>query len=245
METVLWIFLATIVDSLVGLMGIFSLWVRETVMKRVSLYLMAFAGGALLGGAFFHLLPEALEKNPVLAVFAFTVAGFIAFQLIETYLHWHFGKKCDVKPYSYLMVIGDAVHNTIDGLVIAASFIVSVPFGIITTIIIIAHEVPQELGIFGAIVYGGQKKETAIKYSFLAQTTCVLGGLAGYYLSGLSNAFSALLIPFAAGGFLYITAADLIPQIHEAKGSEKLSTFAVYLAGLAMMVALKLYFGGA
>jgi zinc and cadmium transporter len=245
METIFWILLATIVDSLVGLIGIFSLWVREKIMRRVSLHLMSFAGGALLGGAFFHLLPEAIEKSPAFNVFAYAVLGFIVFQLIETYLHWHLCKECDAKPYSYLMVVGDALHNLIDGLVIAASFIVSIPFGIVSTIIIIAHEVPQELGIFGTMVYGGQKKKTAIMYSFFAQTTCVLGGLAGYFLGGASGAFSAFLIPFAAGGFLYITAADLIPQMHDAKGREKISTFVVYLVGLAMMVALKFYFGGA
>jgi zinc and cadmium transporter len=127
--------------------------------------------------------------------------------------------------------------------VIAASFLVSVPFGIVTTSVIILHEVPQELGIFGAIVHGGQKKEKAIAYTFVSQTTCIIGGLAGYFLAQSSTVFSQMLIPFAAGGFLYIVAADLIPEMHRAEGFAKIKSMAVYLVGLAMMIAVKLYFG--
>ncbi len=243
METLLWIILATVVNSLVGLIGIFSLWIRENALKRLSLYLMAFSAGALLGGAFLHLLPEALEKSAALPVFAFAILGFLVFQLLETYLHWHFCKGCDVHPFSYLMPIGDALHNIIDGFVIAASFLVSVPFGIITTAMIILHEAPQELGIFGALVHGGQKKEKAILYSFLAQATCVLGGIGGYYLSQATAAFVSILIPFAAGGFLYIVAADLVPEMHKTEGMKRLKTFLVYAFGLALMIVLKLYLG--
>ncbi len=245
MDTFLWILLATIVDSLVGLVGVFSLWTNEKTLRKASIYLMAFSAGTLLGGAFFHLLPEALAKTPVLYVSAYAVLGFVVFQLLETYLHWHLCKECDIHPYSYVMTIGDGLHNVIDGLVIAASFLVSVPFGIITTFLIIVHEVPQEMGIFGTLVHGGQKKEKAILYSFLAQTTCIIGGAAGYYLSQSSGILSQFLIPFAAGGFLYIVAADLVPEMHKADRVRQLKTFAVYAFGLLLMIAFKLYLEGA
>ncbi|VVB98271.1 Zinc transporter ZupT [uncultured archaeon] len=245
MDVLIWIIAATVLDSLVGLVGIFSLWMKEDAIRKLSIYLMAFSAGALLGGAFFHLLPEALAKTAVINVAEYIVLGFIVFQLMETYLHWHLCKECDVHPYSYMMTIGDGLHNIVDGLVIAASFLVSVPFGILTTVMIIVHEVPQEMGIFGTIVHGGQKPRTAILYSFIAQTTCILGGIGGYFLSQSSNAFAGFLIPFAAGGFLYIVATDLVPEMHKSEGWERMKTFAVYIVGLAMMVALKLYVGGA
>ncbi len=244
MHILVWIIAATIADSLVGLLGIFSLWIKDDLIKKAGLYLMSFSAGALLGGAFFHFLPEALEASSAMKVFAFVVLGFVVFQILESYLHWHLCKECGIHPYSYLMPIGDALHNVIDGFVIAASFLVSVPFGIITTAVIILHEVPQEIGIFGAMVHGGQKKKTAIIYTFVSQATCVLGGIGGYFLSQASAEFSSFLIPFAAGGFLYIVAADLVPEMHKAGNDQKLKNFAVYAAGLLFMIAAKFYFEG-
>lgn len=241
MDIFFWILIATIINSCVGLIGIFFFLLKEQRLKKISVYLMAFSAGALLGGAFFHLLPEALEEVPVIHVFTFAVLGFIIFQILEVYLHWHLCKSCDVHPYSYIMTIGDALHNIIDGMVIAASFIVSIPLGIITTIVIILHEVPQEIGIFGAIIHGGQKKETALLYSFIAQTTCILGGIIGFYFSQINTLFSVFLIPFAAGGFIYIVAADLIPEMHKLDNSQKLKTFIIYISGLVMMIAFKFY----
>lgn len=245
MDIFLWVLLATIIDSLVGLIGVFSLWIKESMMNRVSVFLMAFAAGALLGGAFFHLLPEAIENIPLMLVFAAVVAGFLVFQLLESYLHWHLCKECDMHPFSYLMIIGDGLHNILDGFIIAASFLISIPFGIVTTAIIILHEVPQEIGIFGSIVYSGQKRERAIVYTFLAQLSCVIGGIMGLYLAQQTEIFSAFLIPFAAGGFFYIAAADLVPEMHKKEGWERIYTFGVYLAGLLLMIVLKFYFEGA
>ena len=241
MATLIWIIGATIVDSLVGLVGVFSLFINEAILRKTIKTLVAFSAGALLGGGFFHLLAESLEKMTPFRSFSITLIGFLAFFVLEEYLHWHQCEECEIHPYSYLMIIGDSVHNILDGLVIAGTFMVSTYLGVVTTALIIAHEVPQELGVFGILVSGGFKKTEAIFYSFVAQCTCVLGGIAGYFFMSKMEVFASLIVPFAAGGFIYIAAADLIPGMHKTEGIEKVSSFAWLCAGLALMIATKIY----
>jgi len=241
LATLIWIIGATIVDSLVGLVGVFSLFINEAILRKTIKTLVAFSAGALLGGGFFHLLAESLEKMTPFRSFSITLIGFLAFFVLEEYLHWHQCEECEIHPYSYLMIIGDSVHNILDGLVIAGTFMVSTYLGVVTTALIIAHEVPQELGVFGILVSGGFKKTEAIFYSFVAQCTCVLGGIAGYFFMSKMEVFASLIVPFAAGGFIYIAAADLIPGMHKTEGIEKVSSFAWLCAGLALMIATKIY----
>jgi zinc and cadmium transporter len=139
------------------------------------------------------------------------------------------------------MIIGDSAHNVLDGLVIAGTFMISVPLGVITTALIIAHEVPQELGVFCILVSGGFNKSQAIFYSFLAQCTCVLGGILGFFFMNKVGMLATLIVPFAAGGFIYIAASDLIPGMHKTEGIEKISSFAWLCAGLALMMLMKVY----
>jgi len=221
--------------------GVFSLFANEAVLRKTIKTLVAFSAGALLGGGFFHLLAESLEKMTPFQSFSITLVGFLAFFVLEEYLHWHQCEECEIHPYSYLMIIGDSVHNILDGLVIAGTFMVSIHLGIITTALIIAHEVPQELGVFGILVSGGFKKTEAIFYSFIAQCTCVLGGIAGYFFMSKMEILASFIVPFAAGGFIYIAAADLIPGMHKTEGIEKVSSFAWLCAGLALMIATKVY----
>jgi zinc and cadmium transporter len=242
MTTLLWILGATIIDSLVGLVGVFWIFVSEDLLKKTVKTLVAFSAGALLGGAFFHLMPEAIEKMPVLTSFEITLVGFLLFFVLEEYLHWHMCEECDIHPYSYLMIIGDSVHNVLDGLVIAGTFMVSVPLGIVTTLLIIAHEVPQELGVFGVLVSGGFNKHKAILFSFIAQCTCVLGGLFAFFFFTTVTSLTTLIIPFAAGGFLYIAASDLIPSMHETEGFEKITSFVWLCIGILFMLYIKLAF---
>jgi zinc and cadmium transporter len=241
-ETLVWILIITILNSLLGLVGIFSLWIREKTLKKILLSLVAFSAGTLFAGGLFHLLAESLDFfEPTTAFIIFTL-GFIAFFIIEEYLHWHHCRECDIHTYSYLMIIGDCIHNFIDGLIIAGSFFVSVPMGLVTSIIILGHELPQELGIFAVIVHGGIKKRKAILYSFLAQTFCVFGGIIGFLLSSNLESFSKYLLPFAAGGFIYISAADLIPEIHKSEGWKRIVSFIWLIIGIIFMVAVKFIF---
>lgn len=241
MATLLWVIGATLIDSFVGLVGVFSLFTSEATLKKTIKTLVAFSAGALLGGAFFHLLSEAIEKMPVLQVFSITLVGFLAFFILEEYLHWHQCEECDIHPYSYLIIIGDSVHNLLDGLVIAGTFMVSIHLGVITTILLIAHEVPQELGVFSILVSGGFNKSKALLYSFLAQCTCILGGICGYLFFSRMEIFSLFIIPFTAGGFIYIAAADLIPGMHKTEGFEKITSFIWLCLGLGFMIITKIY----
>lgn len=244
MGTLFWILLMCIADSLLGLIGVVTLWMNQKKLNSIVFILVAFSAGALLGGGFFHLFAEALNNFQTMDALYLFIAGFIMFFILEKALFWHHCHKgvCDVHPYSYLILLGDALHNFIDGLVIAASFFVSVPFGLITTLMIISHEVPQELGNFGILIHGGFKKMKALFYNFFAQLTCIIGGIAGFFASGATN-FSNYLIPIAAGGFIYIAASDLIPELHDEKILKKsILSFMVFLAGLAFMILTKALF---
>jgi len=244
MDAFFWIILMTFVDGLIALVGVFSLWMSEERLRKIIYLLVALSAGTLLTGGLFHLLAESLERLGKETAFLTLMFGFCLFFLIERVLHWHHCHegKCDVHTFTYLILLGDGVHNFIDGLVIAASFIVSIPFGIITTMLIIMHEIPQELGDFGALVYGGFSRVRALAFNLVSQMTCVLGGVVGYFASGLWD-FSFLL-PFAAGGFLYIAASDLIPELHKETNLKKsMLSFAFFLFGMGFMIVLKFVAG--
>jgi zinc and cadmium transporter len=240
------IILATLVNSLIALVGVFSLWCREETLKKILFILVAFSAGALLGGAFLHLAAESLEILETNTMFILLIAGFSVFFLMEKFLYWHHCHNgvCDVHPYTYLILFGDGIHNFIDGLIIAASFLVNPLFGVITTIIIISHEVPQELGDFGVLIHGGMEKKRALCYNFISQLVSVLGGIIGFFLAGFSG-FQAFLLPFAAGGFIYIAASDLIPELHkEIEKKKSILSFGFFIIGILFMLAVKLVFGG-
>lgn len=236
------IILATIVNSLISLVGIFTLWMKQKSIKKIIIFLVALSAGALLSGAFFHLIPESLEHLTPTTVFTFVLVGFILFFLMERLLYWHHCHegKCDVHPVGYLILLGDGLHNLIDGIIIAISFLVSIPFGIITTIMILAHEIPQELGDFGVLVHSGYTKTKALIYNLLSQLACVLGGLIGYFLSTSIEGVIPLILPFAAGGFIYISASDLVPELHkEPKIKKSLSAFSFFILGVLIMLLIK------
>lgn len=235
----------TIIDGLIALVGVFSLWLSDKKLRKILIILVAFSAGALLSGALFHLLSESLETLTSMKAFSYLIIGFILFFIIERILHWHHCHKikCDVHPFTYLILFGDGVHNFIDGLIIAASFLINIPFGIITSVLIFAHEVPQELGDFGVLVYGGFSKLKALFYNFLSQLTCVVGGVAGYFLSTRIIGVVPFILPFAAGGFIYISASDLIPELHKEKNIKKsLWSFIFFIIGILLMVFIKLIF---
>jgi zinc and cadmium transporter len=244
MEILLWILLATMLDGAMAFIGAFSLFVKARTFDRMVEFLVAFSAGALMAGAFVHLLAESAVPLAG-AAFLYVLAGFCAFYLLEIALKWRHchEKKCAIHPFTYLILVGDAAHNIIDGLVIAAAFIVDVPLGLVTTALVIGHEIPQELGNFGVLVYGGMTRAKALAYNFLSQITCVAGGLAGYFLSA-DPASVMPLLPFAAGGFIYIAASDLIPELHKEKDrGRSLKYFLTFLIGVVFMTAVKLLVG--
>lgn len=244
MTTVLlWIIAATLIDGLVALGGAFTLYLSDKKLQKLLLKLVAFSAGALLAGAFLHLIPESLEVLESEVVFGFVIGGFVLFFLIERFLHWHHchDGKCKVHQVTYLILFGDGIHNFVDGLIIAVSFMVSIRFGIITTLLILGHEIPQELGDFGVLVYGGMHKTKALIYNFIAQLMAVLGGIVGFLLSGWVEGIIPYILPFAAGGFIYIAASDLVPELHKETHLQKsLIGFGFFLIGIVFMLLLKL-----
>lgn len=214
MSTLNWIIVSGLAMSAIALVGSVTAFLPERTLDRILLPLVALAAGSLLGGALFHMLPEAVaELGNTLAVYIWLVAGFLTFFILEQYLQWH---HCHhpAGPHrhlGHLILLADGLHNFIGGLAVAAVFVADIRLGIITWFVAAAHEVPQELGDFGILVHSGWKPRSALIYNAASAATFLVGGLVTYSLSGSLNV--TLLVPFAAGNFIYIAAADLIPQI--------------------------------
>ncbi len=247
MNELLWITGMTMLVGLVSLVGAVSFAVKESVLEKLIVVLVAFSAGALLAGGFFHMLIEAAEEAGLFVSLQYLMMGFLGFFLMERLLRWrhcHETRGCEVHPFSFLVLVGDGIHNFIDGLIIAASFLVGIPFGIVTTILIISHEIPQELGDFGVLVYGGMTRGKALFYNFLSQLTAVAGGIVGFFAAGLVQGLTPALLGFAAGGFVYIAASDLIPEMHkEAKLSRSMAALLFLLLGAGFMFATRILFG--
>jgi zinc and cadmium transporter len=216
--------------------------VKEKLLARVLLILVAFSAGALMGGAILHLLPQAIEKFASYNVFAYLIIGFVLFFLVEKLLYWRHCHvaKCPVHTFAYMNLIGDAVHNFIDGLIIATSFVTNFHLGIATTLAVALHEIPQEIGDFGVLIYGGFKKNKALILNYLCAVCVVIGGVVGYFLPTYVELSVMFLLPFAAGGFIYIAASDLIPEIKkEEKLRKSLQTFLIFVLGILLMYCIK------
>lgn len=241
-ESLFWAVAATIVVSLFSFIGVLTLAFKEKLLNKIALMLVGFSAGALIGGAFLHLIPEALERGMSDNLFLYVILGLVAFYVLEKFLHWrhcHKG-KCKVHMFTYLNLIGDAVHNFTDGLIIAVSFVVSFKLGLVTTLAVIIHEIPQEFGDFGVLIYGGFSKFKALFYNFLSALAAVFGAITGFFLSSAAGGM-LFLLPLTAGGFIYIASSDLIPELRKENGVKKsLLPFAFFLLGIAFMWAAKL-----
>ena len=221
-----------------SLIGIFSLAVKKEFLEKILLFLVSLSAGTLMGGAFLHLMPEALEKLSGINLFSFILISFILFFFIEKIFHWRHCHKgiCEVHTFGYINLIGDSIHNFIDGLIIAATFLIDVRLGITTSLAIAFHEIPQEIGDFGVLLYAGLKRGKALLLNFLVALTVVVGGLVGYFLSFYLESLTIYLLPLAAGGFIYISTSDLIPEIRKETNLKKsLISFAFFLIGILIM----------
>ncbi len=242
-DKLLYILVATFIISLGGLIGVVTLAIDEKKLVKTLLLLISLSAGALMGGAFLHLLPEASENLNSKNLYSIVLASFILFFLIEKLLHWrhcHKGGKCDIHTFGYMNLIGDSIHNFIDGLIIAGAFMTDVNLGIATTLAVALHEIPQEIGDFGVLLYSGFSKKKAITSNFLVALASVFGGIVGFYLSTFLQDFSAYLLPFAAGGFIYISASDLMPEIRKEQSLKKSAiSFGFFSVGILIMYLVK------
>jgi zinc and cadmium transporter len=239
--------ISVVIVSLISLAGVFSLSLNDTRLRKILLYLVSFSAGSLLGDAFIHLVPEAIEENGTgTSVFVLIIFGILFSFAMERFLQW---RHCHIPTsaehphsFAYMNLFGDAVHNLIDGLIIAGSYLVSTPIGIATTLAVIFHEIPQEMGDFGVLVYGGFNKRKAIWLNFLTALTAIAGALAALILSSVLVNFTPLLIPFAAGNFIYIAGSDLIPELRKDTPEPKKAAMQMIsiVLGVIIMVLLLL-----
>ena len=242
MITLILIIGTTLLIAVFALVGILTLAFRPRVLDKVLISLVGLSAGALMGGAFLHLLPEAVEKAEGDDIFIFSLLAFILFFVIEKLFHWRHCHKgeCEVHTFGYMNLVGDSMHNLIDGLVIATSFSVDLRLGFATFFAIALHEIPQEIGDFGVLVYAGFKKSTALVLNFSVALFVVIGGIVGFFIAGYVGQASAILLPFAAGGFIYVAASDLLPEIRKETNLRKsLTSFMFFLAGVLLMYLVK------
>jgi zinc and cadmium transporter len=243
MSTLTWIIGSSLVMSAIAMVGSVTLVLKEETLQRIILPLVAFAAGSLIGGAFFHMIPAGIAKSGnTTGFYVWILAGFSVFFALEQFLHWHHCHRASAnckRPLTYLILIGDGLHNFIGGLAIASIFIADIRLGIMAWLAAAAHEIPQELGDFGVLIHGGWEKRKALMFNVLSSLTFLAGGLFAYVAS--FNFDVSFLIPFAAGNFLYIGASDLVPEV---KGHENLRinivNFLAFMSGLALMLVIKL-----
>jgi zinc and cadmium transporter len=209
---------AVFLVSLVSFAGILTISLRLETLKKILMFLVSLSAGALLGGAFFHLIPEAAEEAGFDVRLALLILfGIIVFFILEKIICW---RHCHIPtcaehphPIAFMNLIGDAFHNLIDGMIIAGTFLVSIPLGISTTLAVIFHEIPQEIGDFGVLIHGGFSRLKALLLNFASALTAVLGAVLVLALNLKVEAVAAYLVPFTAGGFIYIAGSDLIPEL--------------------------------
>lgn len=244
MNILIAIIVANTIISLGSLAGVVTLGVKEKTLNKILMSLVALSAGALMGGAFIHLLPEAVELMDPMIVFGVVLSSFVCFFFIEKLLHWRHCHKehCEVHTFGYMNLIGDGIHNFIDGLILAATFMTSIPLGIATTITVAMHEIPQEIGDYGVLVYSGFQKKKALLANLAIALIAVLGGVVGYFLSFFSEQLMGYLLPFAAGGFIYIAASDLMPEIRKETSIKRIAaSFTAFLGGIGIMILVKLF----
>lgn len=220
MSTIEYIIIFTIISSVASLIGGILLLVKEKFALKISHFLTAFAAGALLSTAFFDLLPEAQElleeSQSEINIYLWTLIGILSFFILERFIHHH-GSNQEAKEKNTvipMIIIGDSVHNFIDGVAMAATFLVSIPLGIVTSLAVAAHEIPQEIGDFGLMLGRGVKRKNVLLINFSSALTALLGAILTYLYKDVLSSLLPAILAVAAGFFIYISAANLIPEIH-------------------------------
>jgi len=245
--TQIWLYtiLSVFLVSLISLIGVFTLSVKTKNFKTFLIYLISLSAGTLLGDAFLHLFPETLEILPITKLSALVLLGITLFFFLEKVIRWqhchgHMLEENHVHPFAYMNLVGDALHNFLDGIILAASYLISIPAGIATTIAVTLHEIPQEIGDFGVLIQGGFTKSKALALNFLSAMFALLGAVVTLFLTRWIENIESFLTPIAIGGFIYIASSDLIPEIHKHsdKTSKSILQIIFFLIGIGIMIAL-------
>jgi len=235
------------VVSAVSIVGIFTLAIKPDKLQKILFYVVSFAAGALFGDAFLHLLPEAISSgNQPLMVFGLVLLGIAFSFILEKFIRW---RHCHVPtskehphPLAMMNLVGDSVHNFLDGTIIAASYILSFPAGLATSLAVIFHEIPQEIGDFGVLLHSGLSTKKALLLNFLVALTAFAGAIVILLFSSILKHIEILVVPFSAGMFIYIAGSDLIPELHkrDENFSKSLILLVCFAIGVSIMAALLL-----
>lgn len=239
----LYTFASVVAVSFISFIGVFTLSLKEDVLRRYLFLFISIAVGALLGDALIHLIPEALAtSNNTTLTSTLIIAGILFFFIVEKFLHWHHHGEDQgepsIHPVGKLVLVSDGVHNFLDGIIIAASFLVSIPVGLATTLAVILHEIPQEVGDFAVLLHSGYTKKDALRLNFLSALFAVAGAVVMFTIGKTAEISSTWFLPIAAGGFIYIAVADLIPELHKTKETKYslLQIVSILLGVFAMIV---------
>ncbi|MBU2632146.1 ZIP family metal transporter [Patescibacteria group bacterium] len=235
----------TFLGSIISLIGGIILLFKRDLTLKISHLLISFAAGTLLGTAFFDLLPEALDLSEKSTVFSWTLLGMLTFFVLERFIHWfHYHSEEQgtehgkAEPTIPLIVFGDTLHNFIDGVVIAATFLVSFPLGVITTMAVAAHEIPQEIGDFAILLQKGLSRKKVLIINLLSSASALIGALLMFFMRDSIESTLPIALSITAGFFIYIASSDLIPEIHH----EKRKGFAFYETMLLFLGVILVWF---
>jgi len=234
---------SVLIVSLISLVGVLGLSLKENILRKYVFIFVSLAVGALLGDAFIHIIPESISQiGDIRLVSLLIIAGVFFFFILEKFLHWHhheLDEENHVHPVGKIIIFSGSVHNFMDGVIIAASYMVSIEIGIATTIAVVLHEIPQELGHFGVLIYSGYSKMRALFLNFLSALTSVAGAIFVFFLGEMAGPMIKWFLPLIAGGFIYIAIADLIPELHKEKNRlYSVIQVLVAIVGVLMMLAL-------
>jgi len=236
----------TLIGSILSLFGSLFLLLKQKITQNFSQKLISFAAGALIATAFLDLLPEAAELKEGPQIFLFSLLGFVSFFFAEKYIrlfHYHHGHG--EKPSTVLVLAGDGIHNFVDGVAIAVAFLVSIPLGIVTTIAVASHEIPQEIADMGVLLANGLPKARALIFNFLSAITALIGAIAAFLLAGRIEGYLYIFLAVAAGHFIYIAASDLIPELHEkSRGKRDIGSILIFVLGILTIYLSSLIFEG-
>ena len=244
--TIFFIFLSVIIVSLVSLVGVIYLALKPDTLKRVLFWLISFAAGTMLGGAFIHLLPELGGAAGISAALSLSILGGVfIFFILEKIIHWRHchlpTSKDHPHPLAYMNLVGDGLHNFLDGVIIAGAYFISPTAGMATTLAVIFHEIPQEIGDFSVLIYAGMTRGKALLFNLLSALIAVLGAGAAVWFYTFTENFTAYITAFAVGGFIYIAVGDLLPELKkDARLSESLQQIFGIVLGVAVTALLLL-----
>ena len=237
---------SVLIVSLLSLIGIFTLMLSREKLSWLTLFLVSLSAGTLLGDGFLHLIPEAVAKNDgQLNIWLWLLAGILIFFILEKIIHWRhchlLTTQAHPHPVGLMNLIGGGLHNFIDGLIIAGSYLIDVKLGLATTIAVISHEIPHELGDFAILIYAGYAKFKALLYNFISAAVSIIGAIFALIVGGRISGFTDFIVPFTAGGFIYVATSDLFPELK--KDNDRLSQAFMQLTsvviGIGIMLALK------